>query len=113
MTVNIGIDEQNRHAVANGLAVLLADSYLLYLKTQSFHWNVTGPHFHSLHEQFEDMYTELVQAIDAIAERIRALGFPAPGSFQPERVRLWATESPLFPVEARSRPPRRARRPSS
>lgn len=59
----------------------LADSYVLYLKTQNYHWNVTGPHFHSLHEMFEEQYTELAEAIDGIAERIRMLGGKAPGSF--------------------------------
>jgi starvation-inducible DNA-binding protein len=67
--------------ITEGLAKLLADTYTLYLKTQNFHWNVTGPHFHSLHRMFEEEYTELAAAVDLIAERIRALGAVAPGSF--------------------------------
>ena len=66
---------------AQGLERLLADSYTLYLKTHNFHWNVTGPNFSSLHLMFEGQYTELALAVDTIAERIRALGFPAPGSY--------------------------------
>lgn len=82
MEVNIGISEQHRKAIADGLAKLLADSYMVYLKTHNYHWNVTGQLFHPLHEQFESQYTELAEAIDEIAERIRALGFRAPGSFK-------------------------------
>lgn len=67
--------------ITKGLERLLADSYTLYLKTHNFHWNVTGPNFPSLHLMFEGQYTELAQAVDTIAERIRALGFPAPGSY--------------------------------
>lgn len=67
--------------VVEGLKVLLADSYLLYLKTQNYHWNVTGPHFRSLHLLFEEQYTDLAEAVDTIAESIRALGEKAPGSF--------------------------------
>jgi len=80
--VNIGISTENREAIANALSSVLADSYLLYLKTHNYHWNVTGKLFHSLHEQFEEQYTELAEAIDEIAERIRALGFRAPGTFK-------------------------------
>ncbi len=79
--MNIGIDENHRKQVATGLSRLLADSYMLYLKTHNFHWNVTGAHFKSLHELFEEHYTELATAVDDIAERIRALGVKAPGSF--------------------------------
>lgn len=82
MEVNIGISENHRKAIADGLAKLLADSYMVYLKTHNFHWNVTGQLFHPLHEQFEHQYTELAEAIDEIAERIRALGYRAPGSFK-------------------------------
>lgn len=82
MTVNIGIHEENRKTVAGRLSILLADSYTLYLKTQNFHWNVTGPNFQSLHAMFEGQYQELAQVVDEIAERIRALGFPAPGSYK-------------------------------
>lgn len=81
MDINIGIDEQERAAIAEGLSRLLADSYTLYLKTHNFHWNVTGPMFNTLHLMFETQYTELALAVDQIAERIRALGFPAPGSY--------------------------------
>jgi starvation-inducible DNA-binding protein len=79
--INIGISEKDRKAVCKGLNKLLADSYLLYLKTQNYHWNVTGPMFQSLHELFEKQYQEQALAVDVIAERIRALGEYAPGSF--------------------------------
>jgi starvation-inducible DNA-binding protein len=79
--IHIGISEAQRHQIADGLSRLLADSYSLYLKTHNFHWNVTGPMFTTLHTLFETQYTELSLAIDTIAERIRALDFPAPGSF--------------------------------
>ncbi len=82
MEVNIGINKDDRKAIAEGLAKVLADSYMLYLKTHNYHWNVTGKLFHPLHEMFEEQYTELAEAIDEIAERIRALGFRAPGSFR-------------------------------
>lgn len=82
MEVNIGISEEHREKIAAGLSKVLADSYLLYLKTHNYHWNVTGELFHQLHEQFEEQYTELAEAIDVIAERIRAIGFRAPGSFK-------------------------------
>ena len=82
MEINIGIKEEDRRKIADGLSRLLADSYMLYLKTHNYHWNVTGELFHPLHEQFEEQYTELAEAIDEIAERIRALGFKAPGSFK-------------------------------
>ncbi len=81
MKVNIGIEEAARKNIADGLIRVLADSYTLYLKTHNFHWNVTGPQFTSLHTLFEEHYTELASAVDEIAERIRALGFPAPGSY--------------------------------
>ncbi len=80
--INTGLSEAHRHQVAEGLSRFLADSYALYLKTHHFHWNVTGPHFKSLHELFEVQYTELFAAVDLIAERIRALGEFAPGSFK-------------------------------
>ena len=79
--VNIGIDADTREEIAAGLSRLLADTYTLYLKTHYFHWNVTGPMFQTLHLMFETQYTELALAVDLIAERIRALGFPAPGSY--------------------------------
>ncbi len=81
MKIDTGIPEKNRRTIAQGLSRLLADSYTLYLKTHNFHWNVTGPMFNTLHLMFEQQYTELATAVDAIAERIRALGFPAPGSY--------------------------------
>lgn len=79
--VNIGIDDENRKQIAEGLSRLLADTYTLYLKTHNFHWNVTGPMFQTLHLMFETQYTELALAVDLIAERIRALGYPAPGTY--------------------------------
>jgi starvation-inducible DNA-binding protein len=79
--INIGIEEKTRHEIAEGLSKLLADTYTLYLKTHYFHWNVTGPMFQTLHLMFETQYNELALAVDLIAERIRALGFPAPGSY--------------------------------
>jgi starvation-inducible DNA-binding protein len=79
--INIGIEEKDRKAIADGLSRLLADTYTLYLQTHNFHWNVTGPLFQTLHLMFEKQYTELADAVDLIAERIRALGFPAPGTY--------------------------------
>ena len=81
MKLNIGIDEKSREQIAMGLSKLLADSYTLYLKTHNYHWNVTGPLFNTLHLMFETQYTELATAVDEIAERIRALGIKAPGSY--------------------------------
>jgi starvation-inducible DNA-binding protein len=81
MKIDIGIAENDRQTIAEGLSRLLADSYTLYLKTHNFHWNVTGPMFNTLHLMFEGQYTELQAAVDQIAERIRALGHPAPGSY--------------------------------
>ena len=79
--VNIGIVEKDRAAIAKGLNALLADTYTLYLTTHNFHWNVTGPMFNTLHAMFMVQYTELWNAVDPVAERIRALGFPAQGSY--------------------------------
>jgi starvation-inducible DNA-binding protein len=81
MDVNIGIDSKDRKKIAEGLARLLADSYTLYLKTHNYHWNVEGPMFNTLHTLFEQQYQELATAVDEIAERIRALGVKAPGSY--------------------------------
>ncbi|MDX1582627.1 MAG: Dps family protein [Thermoanaerobaculia bacterium] len=81
MPVNIGLSEEQRSEIAEGLTRMLADTYALYLKTHGFHWNVTGPMFQTLHVLFEEHYQELWAAVDDIAERIRALGFTAPGSF--------------------------------
>lgn len=80
--IDIGISDTDRKAIAAGLSRLLADTYTLYLKTHNFHWNVTGPMFNSLHAMFELQYTELATAVDEIAERIRALGETAPGSYK-------------------------------
>ena len=82
MKIDIGISEEHRVKIAEGLSQLLADTYTLYLKTHHFHWNVTGPHFTSLHTLFETHYTEMATAVDDIAERIRALGVFAPGSYK-------------------------------
>jgi starvation-inducible DNA-binding protein len=80
--INIGITEENRLTIAEGLKSLLADSYTLYLQTHNFHWNVTGPQFRELHLMFEEHYTELAVAVDDIAERIRTLGVAAPGTYK-------------------------------
>jgi starvation-inducible DNA-binding protein len=80
--MDIGIKEDDRIAIAEGLKVLLADSYTLYLQTHNFHWNVTGPQFRELHLMFEEHYTELATAVDDIAERIRTLGVAAPGTYK-------------------------------
>lgn len=82
MNIDIGITPENREDIANGLSRLLADTYTLYLKTHNFHWNVTGPMFQTLHLMFETQYNELALAVDLIAERIRSLGFPAPGTYK-------------------------------
>ncbi len=79
--IDIGISDKERKAIAAGLSHVLADTYTLYLKTHHFHWNVTGPMFQTLHLLFMDLYNEQWMAVDAIAERIRALGFPAPGTY--------------------------------
>ncbi|AUN96237.1 Dps family protein [Pseudazoarcus pumilus] len=81
MDIDIGINKKDRAQIAGGLSRLLADSYTLYLMTHNFHWNVSGPMFRSLHLMFEEQYTELAMAVDTIAERIRSLGFPAPGTY--------------------------------
>lgn len=81
MNINLGIQDESRAQIAAGLSRLLADTYTLYLKTHNFHWNVTGPMFNTLHLMFETQYTELALATDLIAERIRALGHVAPGSY--------------------------------
>ena len=82
MAIEIGIPVEDRQKITDGLSRLLADSYTLYLKTHNYHWNVTGPLFNTLHTMFETQYTELAAAVDEIAERIRALGHPAPGSYR-------------------------------
>ena len=80
--INIGIAEKERKKIAEGLSHMLADTYTLYLKTHNFHWNVTGPMFQTLHLMFMTQYNEIWLAVDLIAERIRALGYPAPGSYK-------------------------------
>jgi len=82
VTMNIGIDATQRAQIAEHLKKLLADSYTLYLQTHNFHWNVTGRQFRELHLMFEEHYTELATAVDEIAERIRTLGVPAPGTYR-------------------------------
>jgi len=81
-SINIGLTEKQRKDIAEGLSALLADSYTLYLMTHNFHWNVTGPMFNTLHLMFMNQYTEQWTALDLIAERIRALGFPSPGTYK-------------------------------
>lgn len=81
MEINIGIAEEERKRIADGLSHLLADIYTLYLKTHNYHWNVTGRMFNTLHLMFIEQYTEMWTAVDPIADRIRALGYPAPGSY--------------------------------
>ena len=80
--INIGINESDRAKIVDGLSALLADSFTLYMMTHNFHWNVTGPQFNSLHLMFMGQYTEQWNALDVIAERIRALGYPAPGTYK-------------------------------
>jgi starvation-inducible DNA-binding protein len=80
--IDIGISDEDRRAIADGLSHLLADTYTLYLKTHNYHWNVVGPMFNTLHLMFEAQYNELSLAVDLIAERIRALGEPAPGTYR-------------------------------
>lgn len=82
MNIDIGISEKDRSRIAESLSKVLADTYTLYLKTHNFHWNVTGPMFQTLHLMFEQHYNELALAVDQVAERIRALGFPAPGTYK-------------------------------
>jgi len=81
-SINIGLSEKDRGAIADGLSRMLADTYTLYLKTHNFHWNVTGPMFQTLHLMFMTQYNETWLAVDLVAERIRALGYPAPGSYK-------------------------------
>ena len=82
MKIDIGIDAKQREEIASGLSRVLADTYTLYLQTHNFHWNVTGPMFQTLHLMFETQYNELALAVDLVAERIRALGLPAPGTYK-------------------------------
>ncbi|MDX1917636.1 MAG: DNA starvation/stationary phase protection protein [Candidatus Caenarcaniphilales bacterium] len=80
MEINIRLDKEQRQAVVKLLERLLADEFVLYVKTRNYHWNVTGSHFHALHKFFEDQYDDLAEFIDETAERIRSLGFESPGS---------------------------------
>jgi starvation-inducible DNA-binding protein len=100
MPVNIGISAKDRAAIVEGLSRLLADTYTLYLTTHNFHWNVTGPMFNSLHAMFMTQYTELWNAVDPIAERIRALGHPAPGSYAQYAELSSLPDAPTAPPKA-------------
>ncbi len=96
--IDIGIPEKTRGELADGLSHLLADTYTLYLQTHNFHWNVTGPMFQTLHLMFETQYNELALAVDLIAERIRALGFPAPATYAEFSKRSSIKEQPGVPT---------------
>ena len=99
-TINIGISEKDRVAIAGGLSRLLADTYTLYLTPHNFHWNVTGPMFNTLHTMFMAQYTELWGAVDPIAERIRSLGSPAPGSYAQFGALASIKDAPAKPPKA-------------
>lgn len=99
--INIGISDEHREAIAQGLSRLLADTYTLYLTTHNFHWNVTGPMFNSLHNMFMEQYTELWNAVDPIAERIRSLGHAAPGSYAQFGELTSLDDAPAEPPKAR------------
>ncbi len=98
--INIGISEKDRAAIAKGLSHLLADTYTLYLTTHNFHWNVTGPMFNTLHTMFMAQYTELWNAVDPVAERIRSLGHPAPGSYAQFAKLASVPDAPTEPPKA-------------
>ena len=98
--INIGISEKDRALIAKGLSHLLADTYTLYLTTHNFHWNVTGPMFNTLHHMFMLQYTELWAAVDPVAERIRALGHPAPGSYAQFSKLASVPDAPAIPPKA-------------
>jgi starvation-inducible DNA-binding protein len=98
--INIGISEKDRSAIAAGLSRLLADTYTLYLTTHNFHWNVTGPMFNTLHTMFMAQYSELWAAVDPVAERIRSLGFPAPGSYAAFGALASIPDAPANPPKA-------------
>jgi starvation-inducible DNA-binding protein len=99
-SINIGISDPDRAAIAGGLSRLLADTYTLYLTTHNFHWNVTGPMFNTLHTMFMAQYTELWNAVDPIAERIRSLGHPAPGSYASFGALASIPDAPTSPPKA-------------
>lgn len=98
--INIGISDEDRADIVAGLSKLLADTYTLYLTTHNFHWNVTGPMFNSLHQMFMQQYTELWAAVDPIAERIRSLGHPAPGSYAQFAALASIKDAPAEPPKA-------------
>ncbi|MES2714601.1 MAG: Dps family protein [Pseudomonadota bacterium] len=98
--INIGISSADRAAIAAGLSQLLADTYTLYLTTHNFHWNVTGPMFNTLHTMFMAQYTELWTAVDPVAERIRSLGHPAPGSYAQFAALSSLPDAPVTPPKA-------------
>ena len=98
--INIGISEKDRAAIAGGLSHLLADTYTLYLTTHNFHWNVTGPMFNTLHQMFMVQYTELWNAVDPIAERVRSLGHAAPGSYAQFGALTSIKDAPASPPKA-------------
>ena len=98
--INIGISEKDRAVIAKGLSRLLADTYTLYLTTHNFHWNVTGPMFNTLHQMFMVQYTELWAAVDPVAERIRSLGHPAPGSYAQFTKLASVPDAPATPPKA-------------
>ncbi|MGB6099355.1 MAG: Dps family protein [Comamonas sp.] len=100
VAINIGIGEKDRAAIAQGLSRLLADTYTLYLTTHNFHWNVTGPMFNTLHAMFMQQYTELWNAVDPIAERIRSLGHVAPGSYAAYGKLASVADAPATPPKA-------------
>lgn len=100
LAINIGIGDKDRGAIAGGLSRLLADTYTLYLTTHNFHWNVTGPMFNTLHAMFMAQYTELWNAVDPIAERIRSLGHPAPGSYAQFGQLASVPDAPAVPPKA-------------
>lgn len=100
ISIDIGIAEDDRTEIVQGLSRLLADTYTLYLTTHNFHWNVTGPQFNTLHTMFMAQYTELWNAVDPIAERIRALGFPAPGSYKAYSELSSIADAPSTPPKA-------------
>ena len=100
VSINIGIGDKDRQAIANGLSCLLADTYTLYLTTHNFHWNVTGPMFNTLHQMFMLQYTELWNAVDPVAERIRSLGHPAPGSYAQFGKLASVPDAPATPPKA-------------
>jgi len=99
-SINIGISDAHRATISQGLSRLLADTYTLYLTTHNFHWNVTGPMFNTLHAMFMAQYTELWNAVDPIAERIRSLGHVAPGSYSQFMALSSLSDAPLVPPRA-------------